>query len=133
MDEKVASEWVRHGECNQCGDCCRQATDCISILIPIKDEAYGRVRFGEPDQVRRGQDGSRLFHIRGPIALACPQQVGDKCGMHESKPQYCKDTPCGPEGIEGLPRCSYWFVNRVTGEIRGTPTVTIGKEEEGAC
>lgn len=115
------NDWIRHGECNQCGDCCRQATNCVSLLVPIKDEAFGRVRFGEPVKNVTDKSGFPVFHIRGPIALACPEQEGNLCRLHETKPQHCKDTPCAPEDIEGLPRCSYWFVHRETGEIKGTP------------
>lgn len=118
------TDWIRRGEFNQCGDCCRQAMNCVSLLIPIKDEQYGRVRFGAPHPQFRGPDDSPVFHVRGPIALACPEQVGDQCRLHETKPQYCQDTPITPDDIEGLPRCSYWFVHRETGEIRGT--VAIG-------
>lgn len=114
------SPWVRHGECNQCGDCCRQATNCVSILIPIKDEAYGRIRFGAPQAKFVGKVPDPVFLVRGPIVLPCPQLDGDRCAMHEIKPQYCRETPCAPEDIEGLPRCSYWFVHRQTGEIKGT-------------
>lgn len=113
------SPWVRHGECNQCGDCCRQATNCLSILIPVKDEAYGRIRFGAPQAQFVGKVPDPVFLVRGPILLPCPEQVGDQCRLHETKPQYCKDTPCAPEDIEGLPRCSYWFVHRETGEVKG--------------
>ena len=113
------SEWIRHGECNQCGDCCCQATNCISMQVAIEDEAYGRIRFGEP---KRWHHGIPMFMIRGPITLPCPQLQGDRCGMQEEKPQYCRDTPCQPEDIELLPRCSYWFVHHETGEVKGTPS-----------
>lgn len=114
-----ASDWIRQGECNQCGDCCRQATNCISLLVPIQDEAYGRVRYGEPQTKFVDKSGFPVFHIRGPVYLPCPKLDGDRCGIHETKPQYCKDTPLTPEDIEGLPRCSFTFVHRETGEVRG--------------
>jgi Fe-S-cluster containining protein len=119
------SDWIRHGECNACGDCCRQATNCLTLLVPIADEAYGRIRYGEPHAQFLGNDGSRVFQIRGPVYLPCPKLEGDRCGVHESKPQYCRDMPAGPEDIEGLSRCSYWFVHRETGEVRGNAGASI--------
>ena len=112
----ISSDWIRHGECNQCGDCCRQATNPVSLLVPIEDEAYGRVRYGEP--VLRSGAGPPVFQIRGPVVLPCPQLDGDRCGLQATKPQYCQDTPLTPDDIEQLPRCSYYFVHRQTGEIR---------------
>lgn len=114
-----ASDWIRHGECNQCGDCCRQATNCVSLLVPIADEAYGRVRFGAPTSRAASVSGVPIFEIRGPLLLPCPQLDGDRCAIHDTKPTYCRETPCAPDDIDGLPRCSYWFVHRQTGEIRG--------------
>lgn len=113
------SPWVRQGECIACGDCCRQATNCAELLLPIKDEAYGRVRFGAPVPAFIGKVAEPVFLIRAPMWLPCPKLEGDLCSIHESKPNYCKITPCAPEDIEGLPRCSYWFVNQETGEVKG--------------
>lgn len=114
------TEWIRHGECNQCGDCCRQATNSLSLLVPIADEAYGRVRYGAPVAPSPGHDGPLLFHIRGPLLMPCPQLDGDRCAIHETKPQYCIDNPSSPEDVEGT-RCSYWFEDRETGELRVNP------------
>lgn len=115
----MMSDWIRHGECNGCGDCCRQATNCMTLLIPIQDEAYGRARYGDPHPRFLGNDGSPVFEVRGPLLMPCPKLDGDQCTIHETKPQYCRDMPCAPEDIEGLPRCSYWFVHRETGEVQG--------------
>lgn len=112
------SDWIRQGECNQCGDCCRQATNCVSLLVPIQDEAYGRVRFGAPTSRAASLRGVPIFEIRGPLLSPCQKLDGDRCGIHETKPQYCKDTPLAPEDIDGLPRCSFYFKHRKTGEIR---------------
>jgi Fe-S-cluster containining protein len=114
------SDWIRQGECNQCGDCCRQATNCLTLLMPIKDEAYGRVRYGAPQTKYVDKSGDPVFLIRGPLYLPCEQLDGDRCRIHETKPQYCREMPSAPDAIEGLPRCSYWFVHRETGEIKGT-------------
>jgi Fe-S-cluster containining protein len=118
------TDWIRQGECNQCGDCCRQATNLITVSVPIPDEAYGRVRYGEPVGRVQQLGGVPVFHIRGPVLLPCPKLDGDRCGIHETKPEYCRITPCAPEDIEGLPKCSYWFVHRDTGEIKGKPPQT---------
>ena len=114
------SDWIRHGECNQCGDCCRQATNSLSLLVPIADEAYGRVRYGAPVPQPPGHAGPPLFHIRGPLLMPCPKLDGDRCSIHETKPQYCIDNPSSPEDVEGT-RCSYWFEDRETGELRVNP------------
>jgi|CXWL01.1.fsa_nt_gi Fe-S-cluster containining protein len=110
-------EWIRYGECNQCGDCCRQATNLIQIVTPIQDEPYGRARYGEPVGYAPGP--MPLFAIRGPILMPCPKIDGDRCSIHAAKPQTCQDSPLTPADIEGT-RCSYWFVHRDTGEVRNT-------------
>lgn len=107
--------WQRLGECNGCGDCCRQGTSPVEITFPETDEAYGRVRFGEPV----GWDGGLpIFRVRGPILSPCPMLDGDRCTIHETKPQTCRDTPTRPEELEGLARCSFMFFNSETGEVR---------------
>lgn len=111
------TDWTRHGECNGCGDCCRQATNCVTMLIPIEDAEYGLLRYGEPRGFQA--DGKSVFLIHGPLLMPCPKLDGDTCTIHETKPQTCKESPCAPEDIEGLTRCSYWFVHRITGEIKG--------------
>jgi len=111
----MMTDWIRQGECNGCGDCCRQATNPIEVHHLESDEAYGRARFGEP--VGRHQ-GLPVFVIRGVIASVCPQLKGDHCGIQHDKPQKCIDYPLTPEDIAGLPRCSYTFQHRTTGELR---------------
>ena len=110
------TDWIRHGECNACGDCCRQATNLIQIVVPIADEAYGRVRYGDPVGMVPGSSVP-VFAIRGPLLMPCPKLNGDRCSVHETKPQTCADSPLTPDDIEGT-RCSYWFVHRQTGAVR---------------
>lgn len=124
------NDWIRKGECNMCGDCCRHATNLVSLLIPLKDEAFGRTRFGEPHHQFRGPDGEKVFQVRGPVLLPCPKLDGDKCSIHETKPQYCIDNPAAPEDIEGT-RCSYWFEHRETGELRGNLGVMVQEAQGG--
>lgn len=109
-------DWTRYGECNECGDCCRQATSPVEVSFEESDEAYGRIRFGEP--VRRTDHGLSVFSVRGPILSPCPKLDGDRCTIHATRPATCRDSPTGPEGLEGLPRCSYMFLNKLTGEVR---------------
>lgn len=128
----METDWIRKGECNECGECCRQATNCVDVLIPIQrvNEAYGRVRFGEPilpvvHGIRRQEteQTALLFRARGPVVMPCPKLDGDRCTIQDTKPQYCHEWPYQPDDVEAL-KCSYWFVNEKTGEIRGTPVVT---------
>jgi Fe-S-cluster containining protein len=108
-------EWIRHGECNQCGDCCRHASNAITLFVPIADREYARVRFGEPVAP------PDLYQLVGPILMPCPKLDGDRCGIHDTKPTFCTEAPFKPEDVEGT-RCSYWFEHRETGEIvRITP------------
>lgn len=113
-----AIEWTRQGECNQCGECCRQATNLTSQLIPIADVEYGRKRFGEPIPGAFVK-GAPVFHVRGAILKTCPELRGDLCGVHDNKPKTCRDLPLTPLDIEALDKCSYTFVHRVTGEVWG--------------
>lgn len=106
----IQKEWIRHGECNQCGDCCRHATTLITIQMPMKDEDYARVRFGKPN-------AQGLYTIRGPVMMPCPKLEGNLCIIHDHKPQYCQDAPLVPSDVEGT-RCSFWFESTITGEIR---------------
>ncbi len=109
------SDWTRMGECNECGDCCRHGTNPIELILPDADEAYGRVRFGDPVGTHNGQS---LFRIRGPVLMPCPMLDGNRCSIHATKPQFCRDTPKIPEDIEGLTNCSFYFFNHTTGEVR---------------
>lgn len=115
-----AEDWERIGECNSCGDCCRHATNCIDVVLPFDDEAFGRVRFGEP-VTRIGIEGPYVFKIRGPVYAPCPQLIElmpmTQCQVYDTRPQTCRDFPTSPSDIEGT-RCSYTFLHRTTNELR---------------
>jgi Fe-S-cluster containining protein len=111
----MVETWVRQGECNECGDCCRQSTSPVEAVFQETDEAYGRIRFGEPIIQR---PGLMVFRARGPILSPCPMLDGDRCSIHATRPATCRDSPKTPAELEGLPRCSYTFINAETGEAR---------------
>jgi len=64
------------------------------------------------------EHGIPMFTVRGPILMPCPKLDGDRCSIYETRPQSCQDSPRSPKDIEGLPRCSYVFINSITGEVR---------------
>jgi Fe-S-cluster containining protein len=122
--------WIRHGECNGCGACCRTLVQHIEVRVPVPP-------LGADYQAARGfaiaADGTAL--LRGMLVSPCPQlTLENRCRLHpvwngaESvKPQHCQDYPTAPEQITAYP-CSYWFERdgeRVGGQASPYP-VEVG-------
>lgn len=98
------SEWIRHGECNGCGRCCEVLLHpaMARIKVAVTDPAYLAARGLTPD--REG-----FVQVIGDLVAPCPQLTPEKrCGLHDTKPEYCRDYPTRPEQIASFP-CSYYF------------------------
>lgn len=111
--------WTRQGECNHCGFCCLFLTAEPHMLTFNKetmkdkegkyDAAHAQVR-GMAEQ-----DGGEMVV---PAWFYSPCTAFDttelRCGIHEEKPQLCKDFPWLPSQVVGTP-CSYYFEKTTTG------------------
>lgn len=104
--------WVRKGECNGCGFCCRTIA-LVQLEFPnlLSDPEFLKVRGIAPN-------GVKTLHVIDP----CSQLSEDnKCNIYEDRPKTCVDFPSEPDLVVDTP-CSYWFENTETGEIvRGNP------------
>ena len=103
------TRWVRKGDCNFCGYCCRFPFDPITLFFPKgnpKLEAFLKVR-GFISATSDGEHG-QVSH-----ALAyqhCPFHVDEKCALwgKPERPEMCHDFPEKPSQVLHTP-CSYWF------------------------
>ncbi|MGH7251298.1 MAG: hypothetical protein ACREIK_05525 [Nitrospiraceae bacterium] len=104
----------------------------VRLLLPESrvEEDYGLVRFGPPVvgrllDPRSGDitDTPWSYVVTGPLWGPCPKHVDGRCQIQELKPDTCRRFPLRPEEIEHF-RCSYWFENLETGEIK---TGRLGK------
>lgn len=102
--------WVKKGECDGCGYCCKAITHPIEIDFSGNDPDWLKAR-GIP------KDGIKWLAVIDP----CPQLTEEnRCTIYEDRPNQCKDFPTDPSQLERIP-CTYWFENVVTGEkIGGT-------------
>ncbi len=114
--------WVRHGECDGCGDCCTYvATHQVVLVQPSRepvasDYAYFKVR---GFTVNMFEDcASKYVDFYAP----CPEHDAEnkRCHIHERKPESCVAFPTHPDHITHT-SCSYWFERWIAGkrELRG--------------
>ena len=97
--------WVRHGDCNGCGACCRVLLHPLTVRVrpPLDDPHYLQVRGVTV------VDGWAM--LTGSLVAPCPELTTEqRCALHgtDAKPRYCQDYPTAPEQIAAFP-CSYWF------------------------
>ena len=105
----TTTRWVRKGECNNCGYCCRFSFDPVRLFFPnptAKLEQFLRIR-GFLDEVDQGERGVASF---ARVYLKCQHHIDDKCAIFNSpeRPQMCHDFPEKPSQVIHTP-CSYWF------------------------
>jgi len=83
------AEYVRRGECNRCGDCCKPR-------FFISEEA--REFYLQNGLPENGQCQFLAF-IDGVWT----------CTIHAERPDHCRRFPWHPDQLSTLPRCSYTF------------------------
>jgi Fe-S-cluster containining protein len=96
--------WVRHGECNGCGACCRTLIERLTVRLEpsITEPAYLAAR-----GLMLRDDGTVV--ATGELVAPCPQLTAEnQCRIQATKPQWCQDYPTHPDQVLTKP-CSYWF------------------------
>ena len=115
-------KWKRIGECNRCGDCCR---DFFIGLLINPDE---NPKFTE-DEMRwfnyhekteavmdTDSDGNPIKKIK--IKLKCKNLIENpdgttSCKIYPNRPDwFCKQFPYNPMELKDLPRCGFKFIQR---------------------
>lgn len=82
-------KWIRMGECNRCGDCCRP--DLLQARIKAYEEA------GMP------------YKLVNKNCEKFDPETG-LCNNYENRPEMCKIFPLHQTDIVALPRCGYYFI-----------------------
>jgi len=104
-------DWVRHGECNHCGDCCANLL-AGAILIPVEHLAVPAVQQEDYFHVRQiplvQLDGKNYRQYSGNLINPCQYHRESQCIVYETRPGWCRDFPTRPDQIKEM-LCSYWF------------------------
>lgn len=115
-----ARKWVRHGDCNHCGWCCKFSFDPVMMFFPNPDERraeFLKVRgFWEASE---GRD--KGLAAWGQVYLRCQYHTDDnKCVIFDKpeRPRMCHDFPETPQQVKNTP-CSYWFEDSEGNTIGG--------------
>jgi len=87
MEDKV--KFIRLGNCNKCGDCCRVE------LLPSRIKMYEKV--GLP------------YKLINQNCDKFDPETG-LCKDYNNRPKSCRDFPTMPVDLLALPRCSYSFL-----------------------
>ena len=105
--DETGTAWVRHGECDSCGFCCR-AISMVQVDFESDDPDFLAVRRIPPD-------GRKVLPIWDPC-----QHLTDagRCGIYPQRPRTCREWPTTPLDVQDAP-CTYWFENTETGERVG--------------
>lgn len=108
-DQNIVTEYLRFGECNQCGDCCRAE---ISFRVCTEPYGEGADQTGVWTEV---QNDAQRFAIRvldiKPKAKICSglSNSTSTCSEHMNKKPVCELWPLNPLHTEPFPDCSYAF------------------------
>ncbi len=133
-DRGVVTSWVRKGECNHCGQCCK---DAALITFDIKDKSMLDTpdnHLPEDFNARAGgnlagtygrwseteYEGRRTYfgnmHRAKPDPdkphLPCSAWIDERCSIQAAgmeKPHICAVWPMAPKDIEDFDECSYTF------------------------
>lgn len=84
---------VRKFHCQMCGSCCRGGTGFKTLhLFP-----HDIVRLSEGLGIgkRRVKEHTVVIGGQRHIPLPCPFLDGDLCGVHDHRPEACRDYPAG--------------------------------------
>lgn len=103
------SEWVRAGECNNCGWCCDNLGR-FQLTMTTPDIEFIKVRGGPL--------------IQGDFHAPCQYHIENRCAIYDTRPRTCSDFPSEPNEIIRIP-CSYWFERSVIAE---DGTITFEKQ-----
>ena len=91
-------EYERHGECNQCGDCC-----AVRIYIQAGGSDNTAAVINGKDRCDYG------IHHPHPKTELCEKFQSNACLMHNDKPTQCLHWPWAPDCLTYFSRCSYIF------------------------
>jgi len=106
-------EWVRKGECNQCGDCCirnklesKEDFERLKMVLEMSSKA------NPGNKELNDKIIERITKARGKVCVSLvPKPDGTaNCKVHKTRPEHCIQFPKAPLDIRNLDRCSYYFV-----------------------
>jgi hypothetical protein len=133
-DTSTATEWLRLGGCNHCGECCK-ITIYLRTAVTVEDDARNGGTATDQDGLWhqwRENDEARYWKIVSIIedenSKDCYAENNCQCtNESEWKGDICKSWPLHPSQVEVFNNCSYRFLKLRTWEFEFEP---YEKEEE---
>lgn len=117
-DTNRVTEYVREGECNGCGACCKALIQ-FTVAGRVKDKDGRNLGnttngVGVWSEVQNGKK-RRFFRINlmdlKPEAVTCSAlSPENKCTVHQTKLPICEVWPVLPEQVTPFSECSYKFI-----------------------
>jgi Fe-S-cluster containining protein len=114
-DVQTVKRYLREGECNSCGLCCRTSIQ-FSVAQPLDSEQLhqgGQKTTGQGRWVEINHNGSRTFYRILSYAqeqFQCRYLDTDSlCEVYPDRSLLCREWPFCPEDIVSFPDCSYQF------------------------
>lgn len=103
-EEQICIGYIRHGECKQCGACCRAHIACLTPNeLTLWKGIWCEVALGN----------ERIFFKTTEIVLESDHCKGlDKdnlCEDHGENKAFCAEWPFNPTDLEHFPDCGYSF------------------------
>ena len=97
----------RMGECNKCGDCCRLLLEWEK-LQNITRALFRMYDRNAEEVLRKVVNGRCLYLIELPYGET-------ECELlnKPERPKFCKNFPKEPKNLVKLPRCGYYFKEKV--------------------
>ena len=114
-DRGEVTQYLRLGECNGCGDCCRGKVkfSVVDLYEPDYPKHGGMATSGEGLWAEARWNGKRVFYrMRGyeDHAYGCNWlDENGRCSSYETRFFLCEVWPLSPHDIVSFPNCSYSF------------------------
>jgi Fe-S-cluster containining protein len=114
-DKKIAIQYVRIGECNMCGACCRGTIHFSVVNMIDKDnpDNGGMATSREGQWVEVCPNGHKIYFKMREYERCDRQckylQTNNACGVYSERSTLCREWPFSPSDIVPFPDCSYKF------------------------
>lgn len=132
-------EWVRVGECCQCGACCRATIgfhfEDTRLYAAEKAGGYHTNGMGVWQEIRVGGRWRHFFQViyMAVKGRGCPALEKGLCAHYEDRKWICREWPFSPRCVEALGECTYAFREVSRGQFTvGVPKAPEGEEGKGS-
>lgn len=113
-EEQICTGYIRHGECKQCGACCRaHIVYRVAGEVAMQDRKNGGSRttgIGIWSEISSGDERTFFETIKVGEGKGCSRLgKNNVCKEYKERRVICTEWPFNPSDLEHFPNCGYSF------------------------